>query len=135
LNLILVPLLRKRRRWPALLLLVFASGCSLFSNREVLIGIRSDDVPLLQEPSNPDPLNTGIPSLDELNRKWGIEEMIPVYPDISSDDAIAGQYGLAGVFKLILPPFTDQDEFVKDYEADPHVEYAEYNEPATAFDN
>ena len=60
--------------------------------------------------------------------------MLPLYPDVSPDDEIAIQNGLAGVFKLVLPPFTDVDQLIEEYEADAHVAYAEYNEPATAFE-
>jgi hypothetical protein len=117
-----------------LLALLLLAGCGLFSGEEVLIAIRPENIPLLSNPGDPDLLNTGIPSLDDLNRRWEVEAMLPLYPDVSPDDEIAIQNGLAGVFKLVLPPFTDVDQLIEEYEADAHVAYAEYNEPATAFE-
>lgn len=99
--------------------------------REVLIAIRPADIPLLRDPRNPDPLNTGIPTLDELNRRWDVVAMTPVYPDIDPADATAAEHGLAGVFKLEVPPLTDIDTLLTAYEADAHIAYAEYNEPAS----
>lgn len=110
------------------------SACTLLPNQDVLIAIRQDDVPMLRDPRDPDPLDTGIPTLDELNRQWDVSAMTPVYPDIDPNDIAALDHGLAGVFKLAVPPLTDIDELLAAYEADTHIEYAEYNEPASILD-
>jgi len=88
-----------------------------------------EDLRQLQEP---EPMHTGIPSLDSLNRKWDVLQMVRVFPDISPDDKIAARYGLAGIYKLVVPEGTDLAAMIRDYQADPHVDYAELNQPFEA---
>ena len=130
-----------RWQWPGILLVIIAlvglmalAGCVTDRRQEVLIGISPDGVVLLRDRADPDPVATGIESLDALNREWGVESMVPVYPDVAADDELAAQYGLAGVFKLVLPAQTDVEDLIAAYEADPHIEYAEANAPAEAVD-
>mgnify|MGYP000193816424 FL=1 len=115
----------------ALVCLFQLSACSLLPNREVLMALHTADVALLHDPNNVDPLDTGIPSLDELNQHWNVDAMVPVYPDVDVTDELALEHGLVGTFKLVVPPLTDIEELIAAYEADPHVEYAEYNEPVS----
>lgn len=112
------------------LLLVFSS-CqeNADENVEFVIGIRSEFVPLLVDPVHPDPTNTGISTLDELNAKWTVLEMEPVFPDVSPDDETAQKFGLNGVFKLIVKGGADVDAIIADYQADQHIEYIEVNKP------
>lgn len=97
--------------------------------REILIGLTVEAAPSIQQPKNPNPTNTGIPSLDTLNQKWQVQRMIPVFPDASLDDPIAVRYGLAGVYKLVVPAGTNLNAMIREYEADPNVSYAEPNQP------
>lgn len=125
-------------RWACILFLSctlwILVSCGESKPREVLIGIKESDVVSLRNRSNLDPFDTGIDSLDALNREWGVESMIPVYPDVSADDEQAVKYGLAGVFKLVVPGDTKIEDLIKAYEADPHIEYAEVNSPVKVAD-
>ncbi len=99
------------------------------TSSEILIALKPEAIPLLIHPEEPDPFNTGIPSLDSLNRKWGVRQMIRVFPDISPDDEAAARYGLAGIYKLVVPRNTDLAAMIQDYRSDPHIDYAELNQP------
>jgi hypothetical protein len=113
--------------------LAFSSLMSCATSRticsEILIAIKPEAIPLLNNPEEPDPFHTGIPSLDSLNRKWDVYQMIRVFPDVSPDDETAARYGLAGIFKLVVPKNTDLTAMIQDYQTDQHVDYAEMNQP------
>lgn len=119
-------------KWMATITLVISiSACANPSagEREILIGLTVEAAPSIQQPKNPNPANTGIPSLDELNQKWRVQRMIPVFPEASLDDPIAVRYGLAGVYKLVVPAGTNLNAMIQEYSADPNVAYAELNQP------
>ncbi len=107
-----------------------ACNSSSEANKEILIGIEPADIPLLVNPAEPDPTQTGISSLDVLNETWRVRQMVPLYPDIAPDDEIAARYGLIGVFKLVVPANTDLEQMIAAYTVDPHIQYAELNKPA-----
>lgn len=113
----------------AFLLLALVS-CAWPGSREVLIAVKPAFIPQLISPVTPDLANTGLLSLDTLNNKWEVIEMTAVYPNVAADDKTAVRYGLAGVFKLVVPRGTNLEELIADYEADPHIDYAEPNAPA-----
>lgn len=115
----------------ALALGTVSTSCStsLAANDEILIALKTEAINLLNKPEEPDTLDTGIPSLDILNRKWNVTRMVRVFPEISPDDEVAARYGLAGIFKLLVPRSADLAEMIRDYEADPHIDYAELNQP------
>lgn len=96
---------------------------------EILIGLTIEAAPLILQPKQPDPANTGIPSLDALNQKWQVQQMIPLFPDVSPNDAAAVRHGLAGIYKLVVPKGTDLKVMIQEYKADPNVAYAELNKP------
>ena len=96
---------------------------------EILIGIESDSIHLLAGVGELMPGQTGIDSLDAINEKWSVIEITPIFPDISSDDEAAIRYGLGGVFMVVVPAGTDFETLLAEYEADPHVAYAEMNQP------
>lgn len=114
-----------------ILFLLYSPACraSEEASIELLIGIKSESILLLVDPTNPDPTNTGITSLDELNANWDVLEMKPVFPDVSSDDEAAQRSGLSGIFKLIVGGKTDLDAMLAEYQADQHIEYIEVNKP------
>jgi hypothetical protein len=113
----------------SLLAVALLASCSASptADVEVLIGLHPQAVSLLTRPDEPDPLATGIASLDALNRKWKVQQMVPVFASVSPDDDIAARHGLAGVFKLVAPAPQDLAAMIVDYEADPHIAYAETN--------
>jgi hypothetical protein len=55
--------------------------------------------------------------------------MVRVFPEISPDDEVAARHGLAGIYKLLVPEGTDLTAMLQDYKADPHIDYAEPNQP------
>lgn len=95
----------------------------------MLIALKPEAILLLNKPEAPNPLDTGIPSLDALNLKWNVHQMVRVFADVSPEDDAAVRYGLAGVFKLVVPRGTDLDDLIQDYDADTHIDYAEPNQP------
>jgi hypothetical protein len=115
----------------AVMLSILLASCSDRRSQtdEILIGLTNNAIPLLIEPKQPDPLNTGISSLDTLNRKWQVQNMVPLFPDVSPDDEAAVRSGLAGIYKLIVPKGTDLKAMIEDYETDPNIAYAELNQP------
>jgi hypothetical protein len=96
---------------------------------EILIALRPEAIPLLIRPEDPDPEDTGIPSIDSLNLKWHVRQMVRVFNDVSQEDEAAVRYGLAGVYRLVLPTGTDLVRAQQDYETDPYIDYAEPNQP------
>jgi len=96
---------------------------------EILIALKPETISLLDHPEEPDPFDTGISSLDSLNRKWDVHQMIRVFPDVSPDDEAAVRYGLAGIYRLVVPGDTDLAAMIQDYQSDPHIDYAELNQP------
>jgi hypothetical protein len=106
-------------------------SCSWLGTREILIAVKPAVILQLITPAMPDLANTGLPSLDALNQKWKVVEMTAVYPNVSADDETAARYGLAGVFKLTVPRGTNLEAMIAEYEADPTIDYAEPNAPAT----
>jgi len=96
---------------------------------EILIALKPEAISLLIQPQEPDPMHTGIPTLDALNRKWNVRRMVRVFPYVSPDDEAAARYGLAGIYKLVVPRATNLTAMVRDYRADPHIDYAELNQP------
>ncbi len=109
------------------------SDCSVPSTDvvEILIRLKPEQVGILSRPQEPDPMDTGIASLDSLNRKWNVRRMVRVFPNISSDDESAARHGLTGIYKLVVPPDINLAAMVRDYRADPNIAYAEPNQPAT----
>ena len=107
------------------------SACSGLTggHDEVLIGLTNDAARFVIEPQQPNPFNTGLPSLDALNRKWQVQRMTPVFPDVSPNDAAAVRHGLAGVYKLAVPRGTNLRAMIREYQSDPNVAYAEINTP------
>lgn len=95
---------------------------------EILIALKPESISLLAKPEEPDPIRTGIPSLDSLNRRWNVQRMVRVFPDVSPEDEVAIRYGLAGIYKLVVPRGTDLALMIKDYQADPNIAYAELNQ-------
>ena len=102
---------------------------SQITSSEILIALKPEVIPLLSRPEEPDPFDTDIPSLDSLNRKWNVHQMIRVFPDVSPDDDAAARYGLAGIYRLVVPGDTDLAAMIQDYQSDPHIDYAELNQP------
>jgi hypothetical protein len=95
---------------------------------EILVGLKPEAVPALLNRQNPDPFNTGLASLDDLNRAWDVQQMEPLFPDLSPDDEVAARQGLTGIFKLVVPPETNLDSMIAAYRSDPNVDYAELNQ-------
>jgi hypothetical protein len=111
-----------------LFLLPVACGTATLNNdREILIGVKSEYIPLLVDSNQLTPTKTGILSLDTLNQQWGVIEMTPLYPNLPPDDEVAIKYGLAGAYKLVVPPGTNIATMIQAYQADIHIEYAERN--------
>jgi len=106
-------------------------SCSISrtTGTEILIALRPEAIPHLIAPKEPDPLHTGISSLDSLNRKWNVHRMIRVFPDVSPEDETAVRHGLAGIYKLVVPQGTDLVTMIRDYKSDRHIDYAELNQP------
>jgi hypothetical protein len=95
---------------------------------EILIGLKPEAVPALLNRQGPDPFNTGLASLDALNRTWDVQQMEPLFPDLSPDDEVAARQGLTGIFKLVVPAETNLDSMIAAYRSDPNVDYAELNQ-------
>lgn len=115
----------------AILIAIISSSCwpTKSLGGEILVGLKPDAVALLKNPDMLIPLDTGIPSLDALNRRWGVRKMVRVFPNVSPDDEVATRYGLANIYLLVVPVGTDLETMVREYRADPHVDYAEINTP------
>lgn len=110
-------------------LMLIACGANASPTDEILIGIKVQYLGMLDEPRYLEPSRTGIVSIDSLNEKWNVQEMVPLFPDISPDDKVAARYGLAGLFRLIVPADTNLREMIGDYEADTHIDFVEMNKP------
>lgn len=91
---------------------------------EILIGLKTEAIPLLRDQDPFDPTNTGILSLDALNTKYGVQAMIPVFPGLEEDET-AVKAGLSRVFKLVVSKDIDVQSMAREYANDPHIEYAE----------
>lgn len=113
----------------ALSALLTSCSTSQTTSDEILIALKPEAIPLLSKPEEPDPMDTGIPSIDSLNRKWKVRRMVRVFPDVSPDDEVAARYGLAGIYKLLVLGGTNLSAMIEDYKADPHIAYAELNQP------
>jgi|GEM_PF-4083505 len=128
----LVQLMKDVGAWIVTVLIIFgAPACSgvIGGQDEILIGLTNDAAQFILQPQQPNPFNTGLPSLDALNRKWRVQRMTPVFPDVSPNDAAALRYGLAGVYKLAVPRGTNLRAMIQEYQSDPNVAYAEINTP------
>lgn len=93
---------------------------------EILIGFKPNFISRLTQYN----LNfgvTGIESIDNLNSMYGVQMLEPLFLDIEPDDFEAITEGLNGVFKVIVPEKTDLMAMIREYETDPHIEYAEPN--------
>jgi len=75
----------------------------------------------LIRPDAPDPTNTGLPSLDRLNRAWRVTRMTPVFPDVDPADPVAQRHGLTAVYRLTAAPLPLPRMMARAYAADPHV--------------
>ncbi len=108
----------------------FTVSCSQpsWEKGEIIIAINEAGITLLLSADNMDPMHTGIQSLDALNEKWHVSEMVRVFQGISETDDVASKYGLMGIYKLLVPVNTDLKRMIEEYEADPHIEYAELNQ-------
>ncbi len=71
------------------------------------------------------PADTGLVSVNRLNRRFGVQRIEPVFTTLQPQNA--DDYGLNRVYKLVVPPQTDLDAMLAAYQADPNVEYAEPN--------
>ena len=111
-----------------LCLLTLLVGCQSSGQDEsaILIGIKTEAVAAIKNLQQPDPRDTGIPSLDALNARWNVQAMTRVF-DVSPTDEAAVKAGLTGVYKLTVSPGTNLRDMVAAYAADPHVAYAEIN--------
>jgi len=71
---------------------------------------------------------TGIPSIDALNKKYGVKDFVKVFspePQSEKDKTAYREMGLGRIYKLEMNPETDIQAMVAEFEADPNVEYAE----------
>jgi thermitase len=71
---------------------------------------------------------TGIPSMDALNKKYGVKDFVKVFsPEPRSEKDKTGykELGLGRIYKLEMNPETDVQAMVAEYKAVPNVEYAE----------
>lgn len=104
-----------------------------FVPNEILIGLRPEAVQhVAGQMLKPD--QTGITSLDSLNRKYAVQQISSVFTQFNPSDPIAVQYGLAGVFKLTVPIGTDIFAMISEYQRDPVIAYAEPNRIYTTAD-
>lgn len=108
---------------------LMACAASKTTSSEILIALKPEAIPLLSHPEEPDPFNTGITSLDALNRKWKVQQMVRVFPDVSPDDEAAARYGLAGIYRLVVAGRADVAAMIQGYQSDPYIDYAEPNHP------
>ncbi len=104
-----------------------------FVPNEILIGLKSEVVQhVAGQRVRPD--QTGVTSLDLLNRRYAVQQISPVFTQFNPSDPIAVQYGLAGVFKLTVPVGTDIFAMIAEYQRDPTIAYAEPNRIYTIAD-
>ena len=130
-----MPVQRRRHgvMWMMIVIIVSGvSGCSgmIGGQDDVLIGLTNDAAQFILQPQQTNPVTTGLPSLDALNRTWRVQRMTPAFPDVSPNDAAALRSGLAGVYKLAVPRGTNLRGMIREYQSDPNVAYAEINTPA-----
>lgn len=121
-----------QHRWPiALIVLVtLFAGCTSpqGARREIIIALENEAFLMMKSPSQPEPLDTGIHSLDVLNEKWQVEEMRPVFPDVHDEDLAAARYGLERIYLIRLSANTNLEDVIREYENDSGIEYIEKNE-------
>ena len=97
-----------------------------FVYNEILIGLKPEVIQALDLPE----VNRSkiiVPSLDEINEKYQVQEISLVFEELDQADPIAEQYGMTGIFRLTVPYGTDIFAMIADYRRDPAVEYAELN--------
>jgi len=97
-----------------------------FVPNEILIGLKPEIIERVAG-RRLSPTQTGIASLDRLNRKYAVQQISPVFTHINLADPIAVKYGLAGIFKLTVPTGTDIFAMIAEYQRDPAIAYAEPN--------
>ncbi len=69
-------------------------------------------------------VRTGIPSIDALNRKHGVQEYIKVFsPEPKSEKGMTAyrELGLDRVYRFVTLPEADVQAIVAEYEAEPNV--------------
>lgn len=102
-----------------------------FVQNEILIGLKPDAAAqVAAHASNTDSAaiaSFGIASLDWLNRQYAVQTIVPLFNEIKATDETAMQYGLKGIFKLVVPPGIDIFSMMADYRNHPAIEYAEPN--------
>ncbi len=97
-----------------------------FIPTQILIGLKPELAPRVTD-QRVTPGQTGIASLDGLNRKYAVRQISPVFTHLDLGDPIAVRYGLAGVFRLTVPVGTDILAMIAEYQGDPAIAYAEPN--------
>jgi len=115
----------------ALALALFALGAVAFADKpdaeaeyvpgEILVKFTATAA--TRGPLAPD--DTGLASVNRLNRRFGVQRMEPVFTTLQPQSTDG--YGLSRVYKLVVPPQTDLDAMLAAYQADSNVEYAEPN--------
>lgn len=102
-----------------------------FVQNEILIGLKPDVLAqVAAHASNAGSASIasfGIASLDWLNRQYAVQTIVPLFNEIKATDEAAMQYGLNGIFKLVVPPGIDIFTMMVDYRNHPAIEYAEPN--------
>jgi hypothetical protein len=104
--------------------LIWSEGS--FVPNEILVGLWPDAIRQLdKKPLIPS--QTGISSLDQLNQRYGVQMVTPLFTGIAAHDTVAERHGLEGIFKLRVPAGTDIFAMIAEYQLDPAVAYAEPN--------
>jgi len=102
-----------------------------FVPNEILIGLKPEAVSQLTQPDTRSDAvgvaSLGIASLDRLSRRYHVQAIVPLFDEISPADQIAQNYGLDGIYKVVVPMGVDIFAMIADYSADPAVAYAEPN--------
>jgi thermitase len=73
-------------------------------------------------------VTTGIPSIDALNKKHGVRELVKIFSPEPRSEKGKNAYrelGLGRVYSFVATPEANVQAMVSEYEADPNVEYAE----------
>lgn len=112
------------------LLLLAACARPRVAPDEILIGLKPEAAAQLMAPRQPDPVRTGLPSIDLLNQKWEVYQMIALFPDVSPTDEVAIRNGLGGIYKLKTRTRASLQTMLVEYRADANVIYAEINRVA-----
>lgn len=69
----------------------------------------------------------GIASVDQLNSRFGVQQVEALFSQLPDTDALAEVHGLNGIYKLVLPENTSLEGVIAAYQADPAIEFAEPN--------